>query len=132
MELLRDDALGGPAAADCRGLATRLAALGARLEIVSVPGARDRGPDGAGVRATLADDGVLVREGLARILTDSGLEVVGQAGDGPSLVDLVRRDPPDVAVIDLRKPPGFGSEGSDVAARTPSTGSPDANARYSP
>jgi DNA-binding NarL/FixJ family response regulator len=68
------------------------------------------------VRVILADDAVLLREGLARILTDSGFEVVGQAGDGPSLVDLVHRDPPDVAVIDLRMPPGFGSEGIDAAA----------------
>lgn len=68
------------------------------------------------MRVILADDGVLLREGLARILTDSGFEVVGQAGDGPSLVELVRRDPPDVAVIDLRMPPGYGSEGIDAAA----------------
>ena len=43
------------------------------------------------MRVILADDAVLLREGLARILTDSGFEVVGQAGDAPSLVDLVRR-----------------------------------------
>ena len=64
----------------------------------------------------LADDSVLLREGLARILTDSGFEVAGQAGDGRSLVDLVRSDPPDVAVVDLRMPPGFSSEGIDAAA----------------
>ncbi len=64
----------------------------------------------------LADDAVLLREGLARILTDSGFEVVGLAGDAPSVIDLVRRDPPDVAVIDLRMPPGFASEGIDAAA----------------
>ena len=68
------------------------------------------------MRVILADDAVLLREGLARILTDSGFEVVGQAGDAPSLVDLVRRDAPDVAVIDLRMPPGFASEGIDAAA----------------
>ena len=68
------------------------------------------------MRVILADDAVLLREGLARILTDSGFEVIGQAGDAPSLVDLVRRDAPDVAVIDLRMPPGFASEGIDAAA----------------
>lgn len=68
------------------------------------------------MRVILADDAVLLREGLARILTDSGLDVVGQAGDAPSVVDLVRRDAPDVAVIDLRMPPGFASEGIDAAA----------------
>ena len=77
---------------------------------------RNHSQDGAGVRVILADDAVLLREGLARILTDSGFEVIGQAGDAPSLVDLVRRNAPDVAVIDLRMPPGFTSEGIDAAA----------------
>ncbi|GIE29501.1 putative two-component system response regulator, LuxR family protein [Actinoplanes italicus] len=64
----------------------------------------------------LADDAVLFREGLARILTDSGFTVTGQAGDGAALIGLVRADPPDVAVIDLRMPPGFSAEGIDTAA----------------
>ena len=67
------------------------------------------------MRVILADDAVLLREGLARILSDSGFEVVGQAGDAPSLVDLVRREAPDVVVVDLRMPPGFSSEGIDAA-----------------
>ena len=54
-------------------------------------GRRNHGQDGAAMRVILADDAVLLREGLARILTDSGFEVVGQAGDAPSLVDLVRQ-----------------------------------------
>ncbi|SHN47238.1 LuxR C-terminal-related transcriptional regulator [Cryptosporangium aurantiacum] len=64
----------------------------------------------------LADDAVLLREGLARILTEIDFVVTGQAGDGPRLLDLVRRDPPDVAVIDLRMPPGFSAEGIETAA----------------
>jgi DNA-binding NarL/FixJ family response regulator len=64
----------------------------------------------------LADDAVLFREGLARILTDVGFTVTGQAGDGPRLLDLVRAGPPDVAVIDLRMPPGYAAEGIDTAA----------------
>lgn len=67
------------------------------------------------MRVILADDSVLLREGLARILTDSGFDVVGQAGDAPSLVDLASREVPDVAVIDLRMPPGFATEGIDAA-----------------
>jgi DNA-binding NarL/FixJ family response regulator len=63
----------------------------------------------------LADDAVLFREGMARILADVGFTVAGQAGDGAALLDLVRADPPDVAVIDLRMPPGFGSEGIETA-----------------
>ena len=63
----------------------------------------------------LADDAVLFREGMARILTDVGFTVTGQAGDGTRLMDLVRADPPDVAVIDLRMPPGYASEGIEAA-----------------
>ncbi len=63
----------------------------------------------------LADDAVLFREGMARILAEAGFEVVGQVGDGGALVDLVRRDPPDVAVIDLRMPPGHSAEGIEAA-----------------
>jgi DNA-binding NarL/FixJ family response regulator len=59
---------------------------------------------------------VLFREGMARILTDVGFTVTGQAGDGAALLGLVRADPPDVAVIDLRMPPGFSAEGIDTAA----------------
>ena len=74
----------------------------------------------------LADDSVLLREGLARILTDAGFEVVGQAGDAPSLVDLVRQQAPDVVVVDLRMPPGFASEGieaaTEIRAFAPSVG----------
>jgi DNA-binding NarL/FixJ family response regulator len=64
----------------------------------------------------LADDAVLFREGMARILADSGFTVTGQAGDGPALLDLVRAGPPDVVVIDLRMPPSYAAEGIDTAA----------------
>jgi DNA-binding NarL/FixJ family response regulator len=63
----------------------------------------------------LADDAVLFREGMARVLSDVGFTVTGQAGDGAALLHLVRTDPPDVAVIDLRMPPGFSTEGIDTA-----------------
>jgi DNA-binding NarL/FixJ family response regulator len=67
------------------------------------------------VRVALADDVVLFREGLARILTDSGFEVTAQVGDGPALVHAIRDDPPDLAIIDLRMPPTHTSEGIDAA-----------------
>ena len=67
------------------------------------------------MRVMLADDAVLFREGMARILTDVGFTVTGQAGDGSTLLGLVRADPPDVALIDLRMPPGFAAEGIDTA-----------------
>lgn len=64
----------------------------------------------------LADDAVLFREGMARVLTDVGFAVTGQVGDGAALLALVRVDPPDVAVLDLRMPPGYSAEGIDTAA----------------
>lgn len=64
----------------------------------------------------LADDAVLFREGVARVLVDSGFEVVGQTGDGESILDLVTADPPDVVIIDLRMPPTHTDEGLTAAA----------------
>ena len=69
------------------------------------------------MRVVVADDAVLFREGLARVLTESGFEVSGTAGDGRSLLELVRADPPDVVVVDIRMPPTHTTEGLD-AART--------------
>lgn len=68
------------------------------------------------MRVMLADDAVLFREGMARILEDAGLDVAAQAATGPELLAEVRADPPDVAVVDLRMPPGFADEGIEVAA----------------
>jgi DNA-binding NarL/FixJ family response regulator len=68
------------------------------------------------VRVILADDGVLFREGLARIVTEVGFEVTGQARNGTELVGLVHRDPPDVVITDLRMPPNFADEGIEAAA----------------
>jgi DNA-binding NarL/FixJ family response regulator len=67
------------------------------------------------VRVILADDAVLFREGTARILTEAGFEVTDQAGDAAELLDLVRRDRPEVAVIDIRMPPARLAEGLDAA-----------------
>jgi DNA-binding NarL/FixJ family response regulator len=69
------------------------------------------------VRVIVADDGVLFREGMARILAEIGFEVTGQAHDADSLVELVSADPPEVVITDLRMPPGFGDEGIEAAAR---------------
>lgn len=64
----------------------------------------------------VADDAVLFREGMARILTEVGFEVTRQARSGAELVRQVRRDPPDVVITDLRMPPGFADEGIEAAA----------------
>ena len=63
----------------------------------------------------LADDDVLLREGLASLLEQSGFEVLGQAGTGDQLVALVRADPPDLVVVDIRMPPTHTVEGLDAA-----------------
>jgi DNA-binding NarL/FixJ family response regulator len=68
------------------------------------------------VRVILADDAVLFREGAARVLQDAGFDVIGQAGDATELLSLVRREQPDVAVVDIRMPPTRTSEGLDAAA----------------
>lgn len=69
------------------------------------------------IRVGLADDAVLFREGLARIVAEAGFDVVFQAGDVAELMDGVRREPaPDVVIVDVRMPPSFTNEGL-VAAR---------------
>lgn len=66
-------------------------------------------------RVALADDDVLLREGLASLLERSGFEVVGQCGDGTKLVALVRDQRPDVALVDIRMPPTHTTEGLDAS-----------------
>jgi DNA-binding NarL/FixJ family response regulator len=68
-----------------------------------------------GARVVLADDDVLLREGLAGLLERSGFEVVGQTGNASDLVELVREHRPDLAVIDIRMPPSHTVEGLDAA-----------------
>jgi DNA-binding NarL/FixJ family response regulator len=68
-----------------------------------------------GPRVVLADDDVLLREGLASLLERSGFEVTGQVGDGAGLVRLVSEDPPDLVVVDIRMPPGHATEGLEAA-----------------
>ena len=63
----------------------------------------------------MADDDVLLREGLASLLDRSGFDVVGQAGDGHQLLALVRATTPDVAIIDIRMPPTHSNEGLEAA-----------------
>jgi DNA-binding NarL/FixJ family response regulator len=64
----------------------------------------------------LADDDLLVREGLASLLGRSGFDVVGQAADASALLQLVAEQRPDLVVVDIRMPPNYGTEGL-VAAR---------------
>ena len=66
-------------------------------------------------RIVLADDDTLLREGIASLLERSGFDVVGQAHDGPSLLALVSEHRPDLAIIDIRMPPDYLTEGLDAA-----------------
>jgi DNA-binding NarL/FixJ family response regulator len=69
----------------------------------------------APTRVIVAEDDVLMREGLAGLLELGGYEVVGQAGDGSALMRLVRERRPDLAIIDIRMPPAHRTEGLDAA-----------------
>ena len=63
----------------------------------------------------LADDDVLLREGLASLLDRSGFDVVGQSGDASELIALVREHRPELAIVDIRMPPSHTTEGIDAA-----------------
>jgi DNA-binding NarL/FixJ family response regulator len=67
------------------------------------------------VRVVLAEDSVLLREGVARILDEAGFEVVGQAGNADELLLKVRSYSPDVAIVDIRMPPTHTDEGLRAA-----------------
>jgi DNA-binding NarL/FixJ family response regulator len=69
------------------------------------------------VRVVIADDSVLLREGIARLLEESGFEVAGQAGDAEDLLRKVGAHKPDVAVVDVRMPPTHTDEGLRAAHR---------------
>jgi DNA-binding NarL/FixJ family response regulator len=67
------------------------------------------------VRVILADDAAMIRQGLARLLEEEGVEVAAQVGDADALIVAVDRDPPDAVVVDIRMPPAFSSEGLEAA-----------------
>ena len=69
------------------------------------------------MRVVIAEDSVLVRAGLARLLTDAGCDVVAQVGDTESLLEAVRRKRPDVVTLDVRMPPTQTDEGTRAAER---------------
>lgn len=78
------------------------------------------------IRVVIADDDVLLREGLASLLQRSGFEVAGQAGDAETLLAAVREHGPDLVLTDIRMPPAHSTEGLDAArtirAEFPATG----------
>jgi DNA-binding NarL/FixJ family response regulator len=75
---------------------------------------REAGPV-SGRRVIVADDDVLLREGLASLLERAGYQLVGQAGDGSELLRLVREHRPDLVIVDIRMPPTGSTEGLEAA-----------------
>lgn len=67
------------------------------------------------MRVVIADDSVLLREGIARLLEDAGFEIVAKVADAPSLLKAMERHQPDIAVVDVRMPPTFSDEGLRAA-----------------
>jgi DNA-binding NarL/FixJ family response regulator len=63
----------------------------------------------------IAEDSGLLREGLARLLVDAGLDVVATVGDGAGLISAAEQHRPDIAVVDVRMPPGYRDEGLKAA-----------------
>jgi DNA-binding NarL/FixJ family response regulator len=78
------------------------------------------------MRVVIADDEVLLREGLARLLAEVGVEVTAHVGDRASLVRAVALDHPDVAIVDIKMPPTYTNEGlvaaADIKRRDPRVG----------
>jgi DNA-binding NarL/FixJ family response regulator len=69
------------------------------------------------MRVVIADDAVLFREGLARVLEAAGIEVAAQVGDAEQLLAQIRADPPAAVVVDIRMPPTHTAEGLEAARR---------------
>jgi DNA-binding NarL/FixJ family response regulator len=78
------------------------------------------------VRVVVADDAVILREGLARLLVEAGFDVVGQAADAGELLEQIEAVRPDVAIVDIRMPPTHTDEGlraaAEIRARHPGLG----------
>ncbi|GIF15240.1 response regulator [Actinoplanes teichomyceticus] len=78
------------------------------------------------MRVVIADDAVLLREGLVRLVEENGHTVVAAVGDGPSLVAAIKQHRPDVSIVDVRMPPSHTDEGlrAAVEARAAVQGTP--------
>jgi DNA-binding NarL/FixJ family response regulator/class 3 adenylate cyclase len=90
--------------------------LAPRLADAHPPLRTPAAPEAKKLRVVLADDSVLLREGIARLLEDAGFDIVGRSGDGDDLLLKVRSYSPDVAIVDIRMPPTHTDEGLRAAA----------------
>ena len=84
-------------------------------EVAHTPTVAREPVEATGRTIVIADDDLLLREGLASLLTQAGYSVVGQAGDATELVGLVREHRPDIAIVDIRMPPDHATEGLRAA-----------------
>jgi hypothetical protein len=73
------------------------------------------------VRAVIADDSLLLREGITRLLAEGGIEVAACVGDAEALLAAVAKQQPDLAIIDVRMPPAYQDEGLRAASSCPSS-----------
>ncbi len=117
-----DDGTGGAdtgagAGSGLRGLRDRVEAVGGRLKRGEPAGPRHDGAGGAAMRVVIADDALLIREGLTRVLASCGIEVAGSAGNVSGLLDAIDEHHPDAAIVDIRMPPDFSGEGLRAAER---------------
>ena len=124
-----DDGVGGAdpeMGTGLRGLADRISALGGRLQVDSRSGSRHDRHREDPVRVVVAEDSVLLREGIARLLGERGFEVVGQAADAEDLLRKVGAHRPDIAIVDIRMPPTTPTTACALRSRsapsTPDTG----------
>src|SRR6266702_3169286 len=90
------------------------------MTVMGIPDATpaEQETEGAGgaLRVVVADDNALLREGIASLLVEAGHEVVGKAVDAPDLMLKVRSYTPDIAIVDVRMPPGYADDGLVAAA----------------
>jgi DNA-binding NarL/FixJ family response regulator len=100
---------------DVCGACRRLVLVIDNRGVVTPPEIAESSEDRRAPRVVLADDDVLLREGLASLLDRSGFDVVGQAGNGVELLAQVRSARPELAIIDIRMPPGQATEGLRAA-----------------
>ena len=126
---VRDDGIGGADAArgsGLQGLRDRVAGLGGSMYVISPRRRADDDLGGAAMRVVIAEDSVLLRAGLTRILADAGEEVVATVGAADELMTAAERHQPDLAIVDVRMPPTHTDDGLRAAiairARWPQIG----------
>ena len=113
-----DDGVGGTdpeRGSGLRGLADRVEALDGRAPDLEPEGRRHPTASGDPVRVVIAEDSVLLREGLERLLSENGLDVIGTCETAEELLSHVRTDAPDVVIVDIRLPPTHNDEGMRAA-----------------